>query len=471
MKKINAGNLFAGMRSSSVIAGLFIVLIVSIVLLFANFAYLNTQSNHDKQYIGHAGELRVLSQRIAKNATEAAAGKGEAFSFWQKQITRLIASTKPGVRVFSHTYNGSASSAQGLHHVLQRTGTMLWLRPDASADIKQLAEPSGQTQVSLRDYIYELFDASNDHMPPMSPIASVASDNRSDRPIHNATCSLLWSTTAAAFSESYSHDVLSTGLGSRMLVTVHDAYSGDSIPDDQVLRRLPQEIESWLAALLAEVDALDMMYVIPDGQTQPPELAKAHQSLVRVPYSDDARALLRAIEIAVDGLRKGVDNKVLPSHYSIFARTAMQTKKFALVSALARNRWDTRIDVSDVAWALGFVLNCLSSLAAMFDRGDVNVQLSDAHKVVLTVFKRLLKEGTLVGGGVTKSDLNWHAQRAKGMSKVSEKNHTTAAAIVKSAIDWLCEVEILEGVQTATEGKKRAPFVYMTGAKWGDYSV
>lgn len=57
MKKINAGNLFAGMRSSSVIAGLFIVLIVSIVLLFANFAYLNTQSNHDKQYIGHAGEL------------------------------------------------------------------------------------------------------------------------------------------------------------------------------------------------------------------------------------------------------------------------------------------------------------------------------------------------------------------------------------------------------------------------------
>ncbi|WP_205504727.1 type IV pili methyl-accepting chemotaxis transducer N-terminal domain-containing protein, partial [Pseudomonas viridiflava] len=31
------------------------------------------------QYIGHAGELRVLSQRIAKNATEAAAGKAQAF--------------------------------------------------------------------------------------------------------------------------------------------------------------------------------------------------------------------------------------------------------------------------------------------------------------------------------------------------------------------------------------------------------
>ncbi|MDP2246420.1 methyl-accepting chemotaxis protein [Pseudomonas sp.] len=79
MKKLNAGNLFASTRSSSLIAGLFIVLIVSIVLLFANFAYINTQSNYDTEYIGHAGELRVLSQRIAKNSTEAAAGTAEAF--------------------------------------------------------------------------------------------------------------------------------------------------------------------------------------------------------------------------------------------------------------------------------------------------------------------------------------------------------------------------------------------------------
>lgn len=80
MKKLNAGNLLAGARSSTLIAGLFIVLIVSIVLLFANFAYINTQSNYDTEYIGHAGELRVLSQRIAKNSTEAAAGTAEAFA-------------------------------------------------------------------------------------------------------------------------------------------------------------------------------------------------------------------------------------------------------------------------------------------------------------------------------------------------------------------------------------------------------
>ncbi|MEX5688363.1 MULTISPECIES: methyl-accepting chemotaxis protein [Pseudomonas] len=68
-----------GSRSRSQIVALFIALIVFIMLLFAHFAYLNTQATYDKQYIGHAGELRVLSQRIAKNATEAAAGKAAAF--------------------------------------------------------------------------------------------------------------------------------------------------------------------------------------------------------------------------------------------------------------------------------------------------------------------------------------------------------------------------------------------------------
>lgn len=68
------------LRSSAWLAGFFAVLIVSIILLFAIFTYLNTQAVNDQQYIAHAGELRVLSQRIATNAGEAAAGNGPAFA-------------------------------------------------------------------------------------------------------------------------------------------------------------------------------------------------------------------------------------------------------------------------------------------------------------------------------------------------------------------------------------------------------
>ena len=80
MKKQSGIHFLSGLRSNVLIGALFAILVVSVVLLFVNFAYINAQSNYDKQYITQAGELRVLSQRIAKNATEAAAGKAEAFA-------------------------------------------------------------------------------------------------------------------------------------------------------------------------------------------------------------------------------------------------------------------------------------------------------------------------------------------------------------------------------------------------------
>ena len=80
MKKIRENTFLAGLRGNLLVGVLFAVLVVSVVALFVNFLYINTQSDYDKEYITHAGELRVLSQRIAKNATEAAAGKEAAFA-------------------------------------------------------------------------------------------------------------------------------------------------------------------------------------------------------------------------------------------------------------------------------------------------------------------------------------------------------------------------------------------------------
>jgi len=80
MQKLNTDTLWSNLRTSAWLGAFFTVLIISIILLFAIFTYLNTQAVHDQQYIAHAGELRVLSQRIATNAGEAAAGNGPAFA-------------------------------------------------------------------------------------------------------------------------------------------------------------------------------------------------------------------------------------------------------------------------------------------------------------------------------------------------------------------------------------------------------
>ena len=78
MKKLDT-NILSTLRSNRTISGLFAALILSLILLFINFVYLNIQSSYDTEYIGHSGELRVLSQQISKSATEAATGTPEAF--------------------------------------------------------------------------------------------------------------------------------------------------------------------------------------------------------------------------------------------------------------------------------------------------------------------------------------------------------------------------------------------------------
>jgi len=59
-------------------------LIVLLVALFVVSYFITRDGNYDKEYVGYANDLRVLSQEIAKNATEAAAGKEGAF----KQLER-----------------------------------------------------------------------------------------------------------------------------------------------------------------------------------------------------------------------------------------------------------------------------------------------------------------------------------------------------------------------------------------------
>jgi len=157
MKKLNAGNLLAGARSSTLIAALFVVLIVSIVLLFANFAYINTQSNYDTEYISHSGELRVLSQRIANNATEAAAGKAEAFGM-------LRAARNDFQRRWSYLTDGDAntglppapSSVQAQMAAVQQDWDSLRQNTDAIIASEQTVLSLHQVAATLAETIPQL---------------------------------------------------------------------------------------------------------------------------------------------------------------------------------------------------------------------------------------------------------------------------------------------------------------------------
>lgn len=59
--------------------GIIVPLVASIIVMAAAFGFVAVKSAHDRQYIELAGAQRVLSQRIATYALEAAAGKEHAF--------------------------------------------------------------------------------------------------------------------------------------------------------------------------------------------------------------------------------------------------------------------------------------------------------------------------------------------------------------------------------------------------------
>ncbi|PAV25311.1 twitching motility protein PilJ [Tamilnaduibacter salinus] len=77
--KNRAGKFSAGQGANKLVASLIGALIILTILLVAVLFVINRDSQNDQAYIAHASELRVLSQEIAKNASEAAGGTAEAF--------------------------------------------------------------------------------------------------------------------------------------------------------------------------------------------------------------------------------------------------------------------------------------------------------------------------------------------------------------------------------------------------------
>ena len=75
--KIMSGNSNADQGNDSVIIWLGGALVVLLLFLLAVSFIIGRASQFDKEYAGYAGDLRVLSQEVAKNATEAASGKEE----------------------------------------------------------------------------------------------------------------------------------------------------------------------------------------------------------------------------------------------------------------------------------------------------------------------------------------------------------------------------------------------------------
>jgi len=152
-------------RANGILAAL---LVVFLGVFVGITVWVNILADRDEQYIEHAGELRVLSQELAKNAVEAAGGKEDAFGQLReardKFATRWVYLTKgdatnnlPAAEVASMTgVQGVWETVQGNADQIIRSQEIILSLHEVAAT---LAETIPQLQVEYDEIVELLLDS------------------------------------------------------------------------------------------------------------------------------------------------------------------------------------------------------------------------------------------------------------------------------------------------------------------------
>jgi twitching motility protein PilJ len=174
--KSKPGKFNTGQDSNTMTYGLGILFGVLFLALIVVFVIINRDSDHDKEYISHASDLRVLSQEIAKNATEAASGKPEAFN-------QLKRSRDDFARLWNLILNGNVETGLPPSKVAVGTGVQkLWDDVRSNADqilstqdivlsLHQVAETLNETIPAMQVEYEEVIDILLENQAPAEQIS------------------------------------------------------------------------------------------------------------------------------------------------------------------------------------------------------------------------------------------------------------------------------------------------------------
>ncbi len=145
-------------RSIPFLVGL---MVVFFIMMFFNFYQVGQRSEESRLYSEQASELRVLSQRIAKNATEAAAGNAEAFEQLQQarnDFSQRWNAIKAGDSVIGIAGNpaialNEISAVQSVWDKVNNSANVITKGKDTVLQLHQVAKTLNETIPSLQtDY-------------------------------------------------------------------------------------------------------------------------------------------------------------------------------------------------------------------------------------------------------------------------------------------------------------------------------
>jgi len=151
--KFNSGALFEKLRGGSgggtLNIALYVGLAIFIVLALANFLLSATTANRAQENITRASEMRVISQQIAKNALEAAAGNADAFELLDKS-QKSFQSAWDDVKDEPVSDPQAMARLQTLWDEVNANAGVILKGEDTVLDLHEVADTLAQTIPSLQ---------------------------------------------------------------------------------------------------------------------------------------------------------------------------------------------------------------------------------------------------------------------------------------------------------------------------------
>jgi len=239
--KIISGKFSTDQGNNSRILTLGGALVFLLLALFWVSYMIVRDSNYDKEYAGYASDLRVLSQEVAKNATEAASGKEEAFAqlkrsrddFERKlglivngnEETGLPASDLPSETGVTETWDVVKTNAD---RILDNQDTVLTLHQIAAT----LNETIPQLQIEYEDVVMILLE--NDAPADQISVAERQS-LRAERIVRSVNNILTGDEDAAIAANRFGEDATLFGRVMNSMFEGNEAMDISQVTDEDAI--------------------------------------------------------------------------------------------------------------------------------------------------------------------------------------------------------------------------------------------
>ncbi|WP_163836151.1 methyl-accepting chemotaxis protein [Spartinivicinus ruber] len=248
------------------VAVLIVVVIIAVVAAAFILYDVNVKATQDKEYIGHAGELKVLSQQIAKNATEAASGTEEAFLLlnqarnnFQARMDILEngeASLPPIVEQGSTNVDGQMTSLKSTWDKVKTNADSILQTEDTVLSLHDVAATLSETIPQLQIEYDEVVEILLDNNAPADQVAVAQRQSWLAERIVGSVNKVLEGTEESVMAaDSFGRDASLFGRVLNGMINGDESLNITKVADEEAIDRL-NEISDLFEFVSGSVDEI-----------------------------------------------------------------------------------------------------------------------------------------------------------------------------------------------------------------------